>query len=113
MANTGLYGPFDLTDEVIDKVVKGVGAGAYALGTSEDNEVLKNIYRIGRSDTDLNRRLKEYVGTYKHFKYAFYPNAHDAYRKECELYHNFTPRDNAIHPDKPNGTSHKCNHCNS
>lgn len=109
MSKSGLFGSYPLTSEKIDEVVVGVGAGAYALGYTE-NEIF-NIQRIGRSDTNLNSRLHDYIGSHKRFKYAFYDNVESAFYKECHLYHDFTPDDNDIHPDKPNGTNYKCPVC--
>jgi len=108
MASTGLLGPFELTNAVIDiKVKKEIGA--YALGYVNNNTF--HVSYVGRDDDDLNRRLKEHVGSYQHFKFRHYNTAKEAYEKECYLYHDFTPRDNDIHPAKPDGTNYKCPVC--
>lgn len=112
MAQSGLFGSYPLSSESIDTVVKGCGAGAYALGYNNEDGSSFNIQRIGRSDTDLNARLHSYVGDkYQRFKYAFYDNAEQAFYKECRLYHDFSPSDNYIHPDKPKGTNYACPVC--
>jgi hypothetical protein len=107
MPSTGLHGPYPLTTKGIDDNVKGVGVGAYALGHVDPNNAF-NVTRIGRSDDDLNKRLHDYEGQYKSFKYGFLTSIKAAYEKECRLYHDFTPPDNLIHPARPEGTDYKC-----
>ena len=111
MPDSGLYGSYPLTAEKIDEVVKGAGAGVYALGYRKKESFY--FQYVGRSDSDLNGRLLDYVdGKYERFKYGFYTSVEDAYKKECLLYHNFNPKDNSIHPDKPDGTNYICPVCN-
>jgi len=101
--NTGLYGPYNLDNENIDTHVIGTGPGAYALGYVNNGGGLAVLY-IGRSDDDLNGRLKNHIGEkYSSFKYIFYRTAKDAYNKECQLWHSFGGErllENKIHPDK-------------
>jgi hypothetical protein len=110
MAVTGLSGPFALTVTSIDKVVTKKSAGAYALGTS-DNQGNLTVRRVGRSDGDLNGRLKDYVGKYPVFKADYFASPKAAFEKECHLYHDFDPPDNAMHPDRPAGTNWTCPRC--
>lgn len=111
MANTGLKGPYPLTNKEIDDKVTRTSAGAYALGrTDEEGAFL--IKRIGRSDDDVNRRLHDHVGDYKKFKFGYYDSSKAAFEKECNLYHDFKPPDNPIHPARPSGTNWKCPRCN-
>ena len=108
MPNSGLFGPFDLTADGVSNQVTGTGPGAYALGTLK-NDGLFYIDYIGRSDDDLAARLQDHVPTsYPHFKYAFYPSALAAFNKECQLYHEFKPTANKVHPARPKGTRHPC-----
>ncbi len=110
MPSSGLFGPYALTHENIDLVVLGKGPGAYVLGPLNEDANLV-VYRAGRSDVDLNRRLHDYVGVYTAFKYAFSSSAKVAFEKECRLYHDFDPPDNAIHPDRPEGANWTCPCC--
>lgn len=114
MANTDLYGPFNLDKETIDKKVKGLGAGAYALEKRSKPDTFVVNY-VGRSDTDLNDRLKNWCDTkYKRFKYAFYDTAKAAFLKECRLYHDFGETDsldNEQHPERPTGKDWECPIC--
>jgi hypothetical protein len=115
MADSGLFGPFDLTNESIDLHVRGKGAGAYALGRVNNSGGL-TIQYVGRSDDDLNGRLKQHVGEgYAFFKYAFYDSAKAAYYKECWLWHTFGGPmgnlDNKNHPDKGDNKDWACPIC--
>jgi hypothetical protein len=103
-------GPYALTSEIIDLVVIGKGPGTYILGHLNQNADLV-VFRAGRSDVHLNKRLHDYVGMYKAFKYGFAPSAAEAFQKECRLYHDFSPPDNAIHPDRPEGANWTCPCC--
>lgn len=112
MANTGLRGPFPLTGSGVDKEVTKKSAGAYALGNTNDKGAFVVKY-VGRSDDDVNARLKQHVPqSYTQFKYEYYSSAKAAFEKECNLYHDFNPPDNLIHPDRPDGTNWKCPQCN-
>jgi len=110
MANTGLNGPYKLDADTISKVVTKTSAGAYALGKSNSNGGL-TVHRIGRSDGDVADRLGDYIGQYAEFKFDYFSSAKAAFEKECNLYHDFNPPDNDIHPDRPDGTELKCPRC--
>lgn len=111
MAETGLFGPHPLTEAHIDKYVSQA-IGVYALGHTASNGAFYPKY-VGRSDVDLNDRLKDHVGSYAQFKYGHYETVKAAFDKECNMYHDFKPQlDNTIHPDRPKGTNYKCPRCN-
>lgn len=115
MAKTGLFGSYKLDKDTIDSTVKGVGPGAYCLGYLIPNMSFIVEY-VGRSDDDLNGRLKKHLGEgYLRFKYAFYPSAKAAYEKECHLWHDFGGEkgelDNKNHPDKGDHKDWKCPVC--
>jgi len=111
---TGLFGPHPLTSQGIDAAVKGAGVGTYVLGRQEPNNFIVNY--VGRSDTDLNDRLKDWEGSkYTHFKFGFFETAKAAFEKECTVFHDFggsAKLDNDIHPDRPNGSGWRCPRCN-
>lgn len=120
MPNTGLGKPYSLDEKTIDQVVKKNSIGAYVLGhfkTSKknDNEVKTFVVEyVGRSDDDLNGRLKKWVGKYKRFKYGYYDSPKAAFEKECKIYHDFGEKetlDNDIHPDRPENANWKCPRC--
>lgn len=109
MANTGLNGPWPLTDDKIDEMVTKTSAGAYAL--TDTNSGTFTVNYIGRSDNDLNKRLHDHVGKYNRFKCDYFPSAKAAFEKECHMYHDFNPYDNKVHPARPNNSSWTCPRC--
>jgi hypothetical protein len=75
MPATGLHGPHNLTADGVAAAVRGVGPGAYVLGTLKTDGVFYVSY-VGRSDSDLAARLLDHVAKpYPHFKYGFYGTA--------------------------------------
>jgi hypothetical protein len=111
MAQNGLQGPFALTDRTIDQEVVQNQPGVYVLEESADLVNFRVVY-VGRSDTNLNNQLHVHVGSYKRFRYQHCGSAQAAFEKECALYHDFEPRENPIHPQRPSGTQWKCPRCN-
>ena len=114
MPSTGLHGPRPLTTQNIDAAVRGKGPGAYALGYTDAKGVFIVSY-VGRSDDDINGRLKDWVGTnYAQFKYGFLDSPKAAFEKECQIFHDFGGTkllDNDIHPARPKGTDWRCSGC--
>jgi len=106
-----LSNPFPLTPSMIDQKVTITSPGVYALGYEYAGRFV--VERVGRSDTDLNGRLKsdEYRGKYQSFRARYYPTAEAAYHAECELYHSHGGPNNPNHPAVPWGNTLKCNHC--
>ena len=114
--NLNMNGPFELSIKVVDENVKKDKIGNYALGY-EKNNVFYVCY-VGRSDNDLNKRIKDHIGEnskYKCFKYSYADNVKDAYEKECKNWHEFGGENgsliNEIHPDKPNDKDCNCPIC--
>lgn len=102
MASLNMEGPYPLTIESIDKRVKKGSIGNYALGYSDGTSFM--VKYVGRSDSDLNKRLKDHVGSYKEFKFSYASSAKEAYAKELRNYHDFggsEALDNEIEPAKP------------
>ena len=109
MAKSGLQGSFPLTSASIDEHVKKTSPGAYALGHTRGDKFY--IKYVGRSDGDVNARLKDHVDSYYRFKFEYYGSAKEAFEKECRLYHDFEPDDNDVHPARPAGRDWKCPVC--
>lgn len=110
-----MHGPYNLIDEQINNNVLHC-SGAYIL-TNVSNMA---VY-VGRSDSDLNTRLKEHLPWNEtnpcikrsgvlNFYFEGTSSAKDAYALECEWYHKFTPTCNIAHPAKLffNFTCPKC-----
>lgn len=83
-----------------------ISSGAYALGTRKGDKFI--VKYVGRSDTDLNNRLKDHAdaGKYSDFKYDYF-----TVKEDFELYHDFKSKGNKRHPDRPNGKNFRCLIC--
>ena len=121
MPSTGLGRSYSLDTETIDAVVTRKSAGAYVLGyirTEKENEKEVKTFivqYVGRSDDDINSRLKKWVGSkYSRFKFGYYGSPKAAFEKECNIYHDFGEKellDNDRHPERPDNTNWKCPRC--
>lgn len=103
-----------LTNETIDKEIGINKIGNYALGIMGQNNIIPKY--VGRSDNDLNKRLKDHVleKKYTNFKYSLKTSSMAAFKKECENYHDFKEQlDNDVHPRRPDNTDWKCPRCNA
>lgn len=97
-----MNGPHELSNNQIDKVVKKGSIGNYALGYSKNSSFY--VKYVGRSDDDLNSRLKKWVGKYDQFKFSYANSPQGAYEKELRNFNDFggiDKLDNEITPDKP------------
>lgn len=94
-----MEGPF----QVINKLVAKDRIGNYGLGYTDEKGSFIVQY-VGRSDTDLNGRLKQHVGHYFQFKFRYAATAKEAYAKELRNYTDFGGNetlDNDIEPAMP------------
>lgn len=104
-----------LSNEKVDTYVTQTKPGVYAL--DETTKGPFTVSYVGRSDTNLNQRLKDWVGSkYKYFEFDYATSPKDAFEKECELWHDFAgpegKLDNKQHPERPDETDWKCPKCN-
>ena len=110
MAQSGLHGPYPLTENAIRELVVNAedwcSAAVFALGFVKAKRFF--IRRVGHADGDLAEELKKYIGEYNAFRFKFYRSTRSAYDKECEIYHEFNPKDNNEHPVKPKNTKFTC-----
>ena len=116
MASLQMNGVYELTTEKIDEVINRKSAGNYALGENKPDGFY--VSYVGRSDTDVNERLKKWVreksDKYKHFKFSYASSPKAAFEKECKNYHEFCENessDNDIHPQRPDNTNWECPNC--
>ena len=111
MPETGMGDSNPLNEAKIDEKVSPKKIGTYCLGY-RSNETTFHPKYVGRSDTDLNKRLKDWVGEYKRFKFMYHTTIKQAYEKECHLYHDWKDHiDNDVHPATPEGTDYTCPVC--
>lgn len=116
MTNTGLGGPYRLSLEKIDEAVTKISPGTYVLEREDSSDSFMVNY-VGRSDDDVNGRLKKWVGVknYKRFKCGYFDSSKAAFEKECKIYHDFGgdkgKMDNDIHPDRAKNKDWSCPVC--
>lgn len=113
MASLDMKGPYELTKKEIDKQISRTSAGNYALGKVSNSTFY--VSYVGRSDVDLNGRLKKWAGKYSKFKFSYATSSKAAFEKECRNYHDFggsEKLDNEDHPQRPDGINWKCPFCN-
>lgn len=107
-----MNGPYYLISEEIDKHITKKSIGNYALGCIKDSRFI--VRYIGRSDTDLNERLKFWIGNYEQFKFSYTSSPKQAFEEECLLYHDFgasNELDNTYHPQRPENRNWECPCC--
>ena len=112
MGKLEMSGTNTLTAESIDKVITKKSAGNYAFGYVEDKTFY--VKYVGRSDVNLNDRIKHGIDNYKSFKFSYANSPEDAFEKECKNYHDFgedKKLDNEIHPQRPANTDYLCPIC--
>ena len=110
MANAGLMGPYRLNFEEIQDAIPRVAPGAFALGhRGPDGKFYVDF--VGRADTDVRGKLHGLIGSSNLFKYSCASSAEAAFKKECEVFHDFKPPGNRMHPDRPAGTNWECPRC--
>ena len=88
----------------------------YQLGTLLQDLKVKVEFVVqyyGRSDTDLNHEIKNWIGKYKRFKFFYASSPKNAFEKECKNYHAFDKNkiDNKTHPIKPENADYNCPYC--
>lgn len=110
-----MSGPFNLTVDEIDEKVYRTSPGGYLLGDLSPDGSLQVRY-VGRSDTDLNRRLKDWAkrNEYGGFGFTYARSCLEAYVMECNNYHDYGGKeklDNDIHPAHPNAAFPRCPRC--
>lgn len=116
MPSLNMEGAYPINTKSVDANVRKGAIGNYALGIVGQGQFV--VKYVGRSDTDLNERIKDHIGEpYTYFMFSYAENVAQAYQKECVNYHDYVDPgyrlDNEIHPDKPKGYSHlKCIRCN-
>lgn len=122
MASLNMGISFDLTNEVIDKVVAEGKIGNYAYGYLNERGIFIVLY-VGRSDDNLKERIRHGISDmqkkpslrYERFKFSYADSASEAYEKECKNYHDFGGEEgslyNEVHPAKPEGYRGTCPVC--
>jgi hypothetical protein len=110
-----MKGPFPLNSNSIDDNILKNRCGNYVLGHADNKGTLAVMY-VGRSDKNLNKRLKEHIGEkYTMFKFSYAASENIAYYEECRIYHYYKDNnytlDNEIHPNKREDSDVTCPYC--
>ena len=71
-----MSGSFPLEDAMIDEMVRRTSPGNFALGYLDEGTF--QVFYVGRSDTDVRRRLHEWVGAPAHYR-KFAPSSQAAW----------------------------------
>jgi len=105
-----MYGPYPLRQETVNELVIFACPGAYVLGDTDAAGFHPRC--VGRSDVDVAARIREFVGFYSEFKFAYFDTAHAAFENECRLYHRFVQSlDSALHPSRQAYSTWRCPDC--
>jgi hypothetical protein len=113
--NAGLGKPMPLDEETIQQEVDDSegwsSASVFVLGgirKGKDGKPRFQIRRVSHVDGDLAAELRKHIGSYKGFRFKFFRSTRNAYDRECQIYHDFKPRENIVHPIKPKNTKFTC-----
>ena len=108
----GMKSSYVLTQKSVDYEITKISAGNFALGYETKSGVCV-VQNFGRSDTDLNSEIKNWIGRYERFKFFYATSPKSAFIKECKNYHAFDKNkiDNKTHPIKPENTDYTCPYC--
>jgi hypothetical protein len=110
LVSSGLRGPFTLSADVIDEELVDRCPGAYALGFI-DRMGRFSITFVGSAGDDLKSKLKAQIGTAVQFKFRHFAEQRQAFEKECEMFHQFRPTGNFLHPSRQPGSDWTCPRC--
>ncbi|CAA2142877.1 hypothetical protein HYPP_03894 [Hyphomicrobium sp. ghe19] len=110
LTGTGLHGPFSLAADAIDEELVENCPGAYALGFIDYLGRFSITY-VGSAGENLKSKLKAHIGTASQFKFRHFAEQRLAFEKECEMFHQFLPSGNFLHPSRPHGTDWSCPRC--
>jgi hypothetical protein len=114
MASLEMQGAYDLTNGKIDELIANDCPGNYALGIISPKTGKFAVEYVGRSETDLNARLKEHVGKHSKFKFSLAASPKEAFEKVCKNFHDFGGSKklrNNVHPTPSAGSGWKCPFC--
>jgi hypothetical protein len=112
MPSLSMEGPYRFNIKTINEKVTRVSPGNYVLGRRNEHGTFLFSY-IGRANTDLNSKLKSRAAKMDKpfFKFRYSDSAQEAFRIECENYHDYVKDGKNKHPKRPADTDWKCPRC--
>jgi hypothetical protein len=106
-----LSGVSPFTVNAIENAVKKIAPGVFVLDPP-DPRGGSPVGFVGRSDADVSDALQRNVkGGYKKFQFTYAKTALDAFKMECQMWHEWKPVANPVHPVRPKGTVVPCIVC--
>ncbi|MYC24511.1 MAG: hypothetical protein F4X56_01165 [Gammaproteobacteria bacterium] len=106
---------YELDSNVVNFRVAEGRLGVYILGQTAETWSDFYVQRVGRSDEDLNERLRQHAREkkYPEFMFMYCGSLKENFDWECFLYHEFDPKllHNVYHPDRPDGEDWPCPRC--
>jgi hypothetical protein len=115
LSNSGLGKLMSLNEDTIlrevDKCVGWSSSSVFVLGVIRagiDGKPKFQIRWVKHVDGNLGVELRKHIGKFKAFRFKFFRSTHTAFERECQIYHDFKPRQNTIHPTRPRHTKFKC-----
>ena len=108
-APPSLNGPHVLNAQVISRTVTRKSPGVYVVNSVMGGAADPRL--VGRADDDLAASLKEYIGLYASFNFAYASSPANAYEIECQIYHALKPPESTRHPTKPASGESECPIC--
>jgi hypothetical protein len=100
-------GPLPLSAQILQHALRENAVGVYMLGHGNGKF---RVASVGRAE-DLRAGLVAYIGQYDKFLYSYCSSDHDAFRRECRLYHHYRPSKNRSHPARSPGSTWDCPIC--
>jgi hypothetical protein len=110
LTGTGLRGPFSLASDDIDGELVDHCPGTYVLGFT-DYLGRFSITFVGSAGEDLKLKLRGHIGTALQFKFRHFADQRQAFERECQIFHQYMPSGNFLHPSRPRGTDWTCPRC--
>jgi len=112
MPSLSMEGPYRFNVKTINEKVTRVSPGNYVLGRRNERGTFLFSY-IGRANTDLNLKLKSWAAKIDKpfFKFRYSDSAQEAFRIECENFHDYIKDGKIKHPKKPANSDWQCPRC--
>lgn len=112
MPTLRMEGPYRFNVKTINEKVTRTSPGNYVLGRRTEQGAFLFSY-IGRANADLNSKLKSRAAKINKpfFKFRYSDSAQEAFRTECENYHDYVKNGKSKHPKRPEDTNWQCPRC--
>lgn len=110
MSKRQLFGPYVLSFTEVTAVVARRSPGVFAIGYLDAREIFRITF-VSRADEDLRSALCQKIGSNNMFKFTYCATSRRAFELECNLFHDFHPPANCLHPSRALGSDWVCPVC--